>query len=543
MRARAALAFAAALIAAPASAYNVTISDAPTSNGTLGDGVFKATGPDAVLNYLDLQAALAGSDVSVRTGTRGSQAGDITVAHKIAWQAHSLKLDAFHSIVISKRMQPRGVAGLELATNHGGAGGDIVMGGGSRGSVNFYSTGQPLKINGTSYTLIDNVIFLATDVSAFPSGNYALAHDDVEGTAFTSTPIAVTFTGTFAGLGNRISKLTIATNSTNQDEAMFARLGAGGTIEDLRLSDVSIHNGSGQTTDTAALAVLSSGAIRNVSVSGQVSSGGNGSVGGLVAVNEGSITNSSSAASVSGTSDVTDLGGLVGINNGNVSNSSATGAVSSTAGLEAGGLVATNEGRIFRSFATGDVACGKYCDAGGLVGYNNNGGNIDQTYATGDVSGGDGCEAGGLVGFSVFDFTPNAIANSYATGAVTGNGDGTALSGPRVGGFIGINSTTFISTSYATGAPTATGTSFLVGGFVGEDDATGANANDYWNKTTSGITDPSQGAGSPANDPGITGLSGAQMRAGLPAGFDGAVWAQTPGVNHGLPYLIALPPR
>ncbi|MBV9993123.1 MAG: hypothetical protein JOZ72_17740 [Alphaproteobacteria bacterium] len=396
-----------------------------------------------------------------------------------------------------------------------GAGGDIVMGGGSRGSVNFYSTGQPLKINGAPYTLIDNVVFLATDVAAFPSGNDALAHDDVEGTAFTGTPIAVTFTGAFAGLGNRISKLTTATNSTNQDEAMFARLGAGGTIEDLRLSDVSIHNGSGQTTDTAALAVLSSGTIRNVSVSGQVSSGGNGSIGGLVAVNGGSIANSSSAASVSGTSDVTDLGGLV----------------------------ATNEGRIFQSFATGDVACGKYCDAGGLVGTNNNGGNIDQTYATGDVTGGDGCEAGGLVGFSVFDFTPNSIANSYATGAVTGNGDGTALSGPRVGGFIGINSTTFISTSYATGAPTATGTSFLVGGFVGEDDATGANANDYWNKTTSGITNPAQGAGDPANDPGITGLSGAQMRAGLPAGFDGAIWAQTPGVNFGLPYLIALPPR
>jgi hypothetical protein len=58
----------------------------------------------------------------------------------------------------------------------------------------------------------------------------------------------------------------------------------------------------------------------------------------------------------------------------------------------------------------------------------------------------------------------------------------------------------------------------------------------------SGITSPSQGAGAPANDPGITGLTNAQFKSGLPSGFDPAVWGRKGGVKGGLPYMLALPP-
>ncbi len=59
---------------------------------------------------------------------------------------------------------------------------------------------------------------------------------------------------------------------------------------------------------------------------------------------------------------------------------------------------------------------------------------------------------------------------------------------------------------------------------------------------TSGVSNPGQGAGQPANDPGITGLSDAALKSGLPSGFDPSVWGQSPGINNGYPYLLANPP-
>jgi hypothetical protein len=65
----------------------------------------------------------------------------------------------------------------------------------------------------------------------------------------------------------------------------------------------------------------------------------------------------------------------------------------------------------------------------------------------------------------------------------------------------------------------------------------------YWDTTTSGITNPSQGAGTPANDPGITGLTTDQLQSGLPAGFDPSVWGESANINNGMPYLLANPPK
>ena len=42
--------------------------------------------------------------------------------------------------------------------------------------------------------------------------------------------------------------------------------------------------------------------------------------------------------------------------------------------------------------------------------------------------------------------------------------------------------------------------------------------------------------------PGITGLTTAQLQSGLPAGFDPSIWAESPNINGGLPYLITNPP-
>ncbi|HEY6578573.1 MAG TPA: hypothetical protein VIY09_04570 [Rhizomicrobium sp.] len=61
--------------------------------------------------------------------------------------------------------------------------------------------------------------------------------------------------------------------------------------------------------------------------------------------------------------------------------------------------------------------------------------------------------------------------------------------------------------------------------------------------STSRVKSLKKGAGTPKNDPGITGLTTTQLQSGLPQGFDPTVWAENPKINGGLPYLIANPPR
>ena len=80
------------------------------------------------------------------------------------------------------------------------------------------------------------------------------------------------------------------------------------------------------------------------------------------------------------------------------------------------------------------------------------------------------------------------------------------------------------------------------GGLVGLDDSgrQGTFADDYWDTETSGCN---HGVGGDPNQSGVTGLTTAQLQAGLPAGFDPNVWAENSGINNGFPYLLRLPPN
>jgi hypothetical protein len=159
-----------------------------------------------------------------------------------------------------------------------------------------------------------------------------------------------------------------------------------------------------------------------------------------------------------------------------------------------------------------------------LVG--SNGGVISSCYATGKVKGDHGFEAAGLVGNN-----GSQIINSYATGSAVG--------GPsaEVGGLVADNEA-YVSTSYSTGNVSA-GSRGTVGGLVGLNDVNLGITGSYWDTKTSG-TDVGIGAGSTS---GATGLTTKQFKAGLPSGFDPTIWAQSPSINKGFPYLLANPPQ
>jgi hypothetical protein len=162
---------------------------------------------------------------------------------------------------------------------------------------------------------------------------------------------------------------------------------------------------------------------------------------------------------------------------------------------------------------------------------------MDQTFATGTVYGAE--YSGALVGYN----WGAAISNSYSVGLADGKGTG------LVGGLVGLDTDnancvpTCAGTIGASYSTAAVNNGAVLGGLVGRDDtAAHGNFNAYWDLDTSGISNPSQGAGNIANDPGITGLTDAQLKSALPAGFDPAIWGQKKSINNGYPYLLANPP-
>jgi len=305
---------------------------------------------------------------------------------------------------------------------------------------------------------------------------------------------------------------------------------AAGLIE----NSYAIGNVTGADAEAGGLVGVEGGTIEYSHATGDAQGR---EVGGLVGLEEGgdSISNSYATGNVTGGYDDV-AGGLVGMNfTCSISNSYATGAVSignaaspSEGFGAAGGLVGDLEpSTITGSYATGTVSGGAYTDIGGLVGLNF--GTIDSSYATGAVSGGKFASVGGLSGDGA------NISNSYATGSVSGGVDSID------GGLVGTEPYTVLY-SYAAGAVSGRSGS-TIGGLVGFASNNGyLFIDDYWNVTTSGISNLSQGVGNIANMPQITGLTTAQFQSGLPTGFDPSIWGEDPSINGGLPYLLASPP-
>jgi len=317
----------------------------------------------------------------------------------------------------------------------------------------------------TAYMLVNNVDQLQA-MNTNLAGTYALGKDiDASATAIWNSgagfvPIGTltnNFTGNFNGDGHIINGLTINLPTVNY-VGLFGK--SIGSISNIRMVAVSV-TGNG---NVGGLAGGNGGSINNSYSTGAVS--GVDRVGGLTGENDetGKITNSYSTGTVNGNDLV---GGLVGFNLGNMNNSYSTAAVNGVDHV--GGLTGENgyfNGTISNSYSTGTVGgTGSY--VGGLVGFN--GAYITDSYSTSVVNGNN--LVGGLVGRN--SDLGGVITNSYSMGSVNGTGD-------DIGGLAGTNRG-YIADSYSTGAVTGNN---LVGGLVGSNDY--AIVNSYSTGSVSG---------------------------------------------------------
>jgi hypothetical protein len=511
------------VIAAPPSANAaVTISTGTTQNMNCSGGTCEPTATNAVLDAGDLESDLSQfGNVRVMTTGNGVEANNIVV--KAAFSSPdstSLTLEAHKAITVDAAVSiGSGTAELELQSDTLDA--TQALSFGHKGHITFGSLSDIFGINGGIFTLVGSVQGLASAVAANPSGAFALAnsYDASQDGTYSASPVSTTFSGTFEGSGNVISYLTI-----NVPKERAARAGLFGWVFGGELRDIGVEHA-------------------NVRVQGLVAAAG-----ALVAqITDGIVSGSHSSGSVRSRGGTTSVGGLVGLSTSRgvvegyiIDSFSNASVISRGPGSFVGGLVGDSAGgsvQLENSYATGSVTAGKDSYVGGLVGLASS---VANSFATGTVTVGDynnqgwpPASAGGLVGY-YYDADGSPLTNSYSTGNVF------AGQNTYVGGLVGLAWSGTIEYCFSTGAPMG-GAGSYVGGLTGFNNSA-SFTDTYWDTDTSGITNLSQGAGNIANDPGITGLSTAQLQSGLPSGFDPKIWAEDPNINNGFPYLINNPP-
>jgi hypothetical protein len=503
----------------------IVISSDPTLNMTCSKKqVCSPDGENPVLNVGQLEQMLGTG--SVRVTTTGSvEATDLQIESSLTWASSNvLTLDAAGSIRVDRSVSVTGTSGIVM--NDGGPANLTV---GPDGSISFWDPASTLTINRKNYTLVSDLPTLAADIAATPKGYFALAANydaSLDGT-YGKSPIIKPFRGTFEGLGNAISNFSFACGGRcklNGGYALFKTIT--GTVENLRLLNIDLEGNNAQA-GAGGLAAELSGTARGLQVTGRIA--GFQYAGGLAnEVRAGVIEQSSSSVAIT-----------LGLTNLNVA---------------AGGLVSncvsdgTNPSTILRSYAMGSVDVGgggvsKGATAGGLVAVAGSGCNVDQSFATGPIKLTAGALGGGLVGNGLDPgHAGPIITNSYATGSVTGDAMGRAMS---LGGLEGANGGG-ASSSYGIGAVALTnGSDNGVAGLIGLDSTTpDQTASDYWDTTTSGQAQ-CIGLELGSNDAsGCKGLTSNKLKSGLPRGFDSSIWTidLTGAINNGFPYLIGNPP-
>ncbi|MBV8977575.1 MAG: hypothetical protein JO261_15030 [Alphaproteobacteria bacterium] len=528
--------------ALPARAALV-ISNAATKHVQCSAGVCTSTAMNAVLNAGDLQTMLAGADVTLNTG---GGAASISVKVPLTWASKNrLTLNADNGIAIEAAVVVESTGAMTITPSSGAL--SFTNG----GSIAFWDNASSLIIAGQSYTLVSDLLTLDLDVQANPSGSFALAKDydaSADGT-YLDYVVEKPFAGSFEGLGHVISNFKIMT-ARDSNTGMFYEV-------DGSVRDIAFSNGTLDCTQYAIycglLAGDNKGTLANVSVAVTLYGDTSAYIGSLAGGNEGTINRVTVNFSYTRWSYA--VGGVVGADSGTIQNVSVSGIIQGNASFAAGGIVGLEGGSISDVHASVKMDMPSSASVGGVAGYADGtilrcswfgsikaktsaGGivghalvtTIDSCFSTGHVRARH--NAGGIAGYA--DNT--SITNSYATGTVLAT-----YPSATSGGLVGYFHFGTINTSWS-GAGVTDRASTLLGGVVGDVDGNGTAASDYWDLDTSGISDPSKGAGNVANFPGLAGLSDTQLKSGLPSGFDSAIWGQNPSINNGYPYLLANPP-
>jgi filamentous hemagglutinin family protein len=491
-----------------------------------------------LVNVVISTGALATTPVTLASsGVGDTDQGDITINTGISWNAATtLTLDAYHSVNIYAPITVQGNGGgvvIKTNDNTDGITSGVLDFGlnlngvstGFAGSISYpngsTASGNTLNVNGANYNLIYSMPQLAA-MAAAVGNNYALAKSldatpgGTDGGLAYTTAVVGTFGGTFEGLGNTISNLTINVSTANVNVGLFGN--STGTIRDIGLigGGVTVNDYSQASTSTSHVGALvgnqTGGLITNAYATTPVYSGG-------------------------------WTGGLVGfLTNGSILNAYATGDVF---GHVAGGLVGEQDNNsaltvstISNVYATGDVtvqAITAY--GGGLIGWQkvvlaNLLPQIILTnaYATGNVNvlnndstNSNDARIGGLIGYQSISTTVNSfnpiafydvlrVSDVHATGNVSNlvNNAAVATNFPTyVGGLIGVQAGS-LTNAYATGDVTSTGHNYT-GGLIGKTDAAyrAPISNVYATGAVSNLSTGIGGVGSfPASQNSVGGLIG-----------------------------------
>lgn len=263
-------------------------------------------------------------------------------------------------------------------------------------------------------------------------GDYYVVMNDIDLSGFANwDPIGSGsyFTGIMDCQNYRINNLAI--NRNEGLLGLFERVE--GIVKNCIISGSIIGATSSSYMGGITGEILSSGKIINCCSTVSITAAGTGSrLGGIAGnmINSGEIRNCNAKGDITSTGGSSFPGGLVGFCSAStnvVINCYATGKVVASGDQSSvGGLTGRNLGTIKNSYSTGSVSGTNQAgvETGGLVGLNDSTAEIDNCYAVGHVSG--GVEVGGLVGSN-----SGTCTASYYDSQTTGQSDDTGKGVPR----------------------------------------------------------------------------------------------------------------
>ncbi len=318
-------------------------------------------------------------------------------------------------------------------------------------------------VSGT-FTIVNNISDLWASLNGNLDGQYYVSNVDASGVEW--LPIGTEskpFTGYVLAKCEdsesyaTISDLTIKTVTDEKSgtvySGLFGCLGTSGTIENIKLQNVTLQNEEADCV--GALVALNNGSIKNCLVSdGNIC--GKTIVGGVVGQNNGSITTASVAGNltiVAKSETGENIGGIVGQNHGSVNSVDVRGNVvlrSNTSSdksseLYIGGIAGINHGNIkdaqvvLNQSTSFDLSKSGTTYAGGIAGYAS--GSIEKVSAEANIvaSKNHDTYVGGIVG--IFNAKQN---NDISTRIKLANVKGSSLTGKYVGGVV-----SYLNTQYA----------------------------------------------------------------------------------------------